>query len=53
MKFAAGLQGIDAQGYQTLDLNNCRLKANETDAANQDQLNTTMERFALCGTFQT
>lgn len=51
--WAAGAQGIDAQGYQTLDLNNCRLQADDGDAGGQDQLNTTMERFALCGVTHT
>lgn len=43
------LKGLDAQGYQTLDLNDCRLKGNDASAgAPMDKLTTTMERFALC-----
>lgn len=43
-------QGVDGQGYQTLDLNDCRLKADDSAADNAgEKLNTTMERFALCG----
>jgi isopenicillin N synthase-like dioxygenase len=42
------LKGIDGQGYQTLDLNDCRLKADDADAGGAEKMQTTMERFALC-----
>lgn len=44
------LKGVDGQGYQTLDLNDCRLKADDASVAADfvgDTLKTTMERFAL------
>ena len=46
------MQGVDGQGYQTLDLNDCRLKADDASVAADfvgDTLKTTMERFALAG----
>lgn len=50
--FDVSMQGVDGQGYQTLDLNDCRLKADDASVAADfvgDTLKTTMERFALAG----